>query len=202
MQLSKEFIKQIEEKIIPHIVEAVKDGCRAFEQSEHFDNYLFGCACWNSLFNRINLALINDDYFNIETYSKVTKISVCNNGKIINFYVTKVDEYTRVPKAGKSIKLNAGEQDFLSKEIEEIICQSSTAVYILGYSASTEHGLGKITFDILSTTDKKHFQATTLHTFEYEKDELVELIPLEIEEIPQPIVTREELPNFQKEVNK
>ncbi len=203
MELSKNFFHQVETKIVPHIIAAVEASLRAIEQDPpNFTNYSLGCNCWDNLYNRISKNLANDDYFNIKISNKVIEISAIDAGNIIKFYFYRVNEQTRIPNGAKSIKVYAQEQCFLSDEIQDLIIHKNQSVFAIGYDVSMINGLGKITFDELLAIDKNKYQAATIHTFEYDTDLSSEIIISQPEEIQQPIVTKEVLPNSQKEVNK
>lgn len=201
MKLSQEFINQVELKIIPHIVEAVTESREAFEKSSFFDNYMFGCSCWNNIFNRLPIHF-PDEFFHITCYNKVIKITALNDAEELNFYISKVDEYTRIPKGAKSLKIYMQEQLFLSEEIKNIITHDKKTIYMIGYSASTNNGIDKITFDMLSAIGKNKYQAETLYVFESRQNNSVEEINQQIEIIKQPIVTKETLHISKKEVKK
>lgn len=202
MKLSKNFITQMELKIIPHVIEAAKETLIAYAQSKYFDNYMIGCSCWSNLNNRIYENLLMDDYFTVIRKNNVIKISASNDDTLIDFYCHRVSQQTRIPTGGKSLKVSIQQQLFLSDEIQELIANGQKAIFTLGYDISGENGLGKITFDMLSAIDKKTYQATTIHAFEYDTEIASTIIMPQTEKIQQPVVTKEVLPNSQKKVKK
>lgn len=194
-KLSPETIEQIMNVIIPEIKGAAEESLRAYEQGaredggNNFDNYTLGCTCWSSVYNRLDRKLTQHPFFSKKTYKKVLTITCPNGDSQLKFYVSRVDEKERVPRAGKSIKMQLQEQAFLSAEIQSIIAHSESSVFMIGYDISPLTGLGKITFDMLSMIDRKHFQSVTLHVFEGEEHTIpVHHTPQE--EIKRPAVTR------------
>ena len=204
-KLTQETITQIENVIIPEIKGAAEESMRAYEQGatpdgdNNFDNYMLGCSCWCSTYNRLNRVLDRHPFFSKKTYQKVLTISCPNGSEKLTFYISRVDEKYRVPRACKSIKLYLQEQFFLSNEVQSIIERSSKSIFMIGYDISTIGGLGKITFDMLSATDRNHFQSNTLHIFEEERPLLHYMQP---EKINDPTVTREVLANLPKKATK
>lgn len=198
-----ETIEQIKSVIISEIKAAAEESMRAYEQGarpdgeNYLDNYMLGCTCWCSLFNRLDRKLTNHNFFKKKNFKKVLTITCPNGDEQLKFYVSRVDEKSRVPCAGKSIKVQLQEQVFLSNELQNIIARSKSSVFLIGYDISTTNGLGKITFNMLSAVDKKHFQCTTLYVFEDEEHALpAQHAPHE--ELKQPSVTRVSLANHQK----
>nr|DAD87094.1 MAG TPA: envelope protein [Myoviridae sp. ctWaE18] len=206
-KLSQETIDQIMNVIIPEIKGAAEESLRAYEQGaredggNNFDNYMLGCTCWCSVYNRLDRKLTQHPFFSKKTYKKVLTITCPNGDSQLKFYVSRVDEKGRVPCAGKSIKVQLQEQAFLSDEVQNIIARSESSVFMIGYDISHLTGLGKITFDMLSVVDRKHFQSDTLHVFEGE-DHTVPAHRTPQEEIKRPAVTREILANQQKKATK
>lgn len=205
--LSQETIEQIKAVIIPEIKAAAEESMRAYEQGarpdgiNNFDNYMLGCTCWCSVFNRLDRELTDHSFFKKKNYKKVLTITCPNGEELLKFYVSRVDEKGRVPCAGKSIKVQLQQQAFLSDELQNIKAHSESSLFMIGYDISTTNGLGKITFDMLSAVDKKHFQSDTLYVFEDENHTLsAQHAPQE--ELKQPAVTREVLANHQKRVIK
>lgn len=202
-ELTQETIEQIETVIIPEIKGAAEESLRAYEQgarpdgSNNFDNYMLGCACWCNVYNRLDRKLKDHHFFITKTHKKVLTI-ICQNGKSqLQFHVSRVDERGRIPCAGKSIKIHLQKQAFLSDEIQDIIAKSKSSVLMLGYDISCQHGLGKITLDMISSTGKGHFQSVTLHTFE-DKKYALPTQHIRQEKIKRPAVTREVLATRQK----
>jgi len=205
-ELSKETIEQIKAVIIPEIKGAAEESMRAYEQGarpdgdNNFDNYMLGCTCWCSVYNRLNRELDQHPFFAKTTYKKVMTITCPNGEEQLKFYISRVDEEGRVPRAGRSIKLQLQEQFFISDEVQEIIARSAKTVFVIGYDISETSGLGKITFDMLSSTGKNHFQSDTLYTFEEEESHPIRHV--QPEEIKHPTVTREVLANSPKGATK
>lgn len=203
-KLSMETMEQIKRVIIPEIKGAAEESLRAYEQGaredggNNFDNYMLGCTCWCSVYNRLNRKLIQHSFFSKKTYRKVLTITCPNGDGQLKFYVSRVDEKERVPRAGKSIKMQLQEQAFLSTEIQSLIAHSDSSVFMIGYDISHLTGLGKITFDMLSMIDRKHFQSDTLHIFEGE-EHTVPAHHTPQEEIKRPAVTRAILAKQQKQ---
>ena len=173
--LSPEAISQINTFIIPEILGASNDIMRAYEQGTNeegnnfFDDYFVGCGCWNNLYNRLDFKLDRHPFFKKTTYQKVMKISCKNFDDVITFYVSRVDADARIPRSGKSIKLSLQEWFFLSEECRDIIAKSKSSIYTIGYDISIEKGLGRITFDMLSTTGKNNFFSSPIFDFTDEK---------------------------------
>ncbi|WP_300803211.1 hypothetical protein [uncultured Desulfovibrio sp.] len=205
--LHLETIEQIKSVIIPEIKGAAEESLRAYEQGaredggNNFDNYMLGCTCWCSVYNRLDRKLTQHPFFSKKTYKKVLTITCPNGDDLLKFYVSRVDEKGRVPRAGKSIKMQLQEQAFLSTEIQSIIARSESSVFMIGYDISHLTGLGKITFDMLSMIDRKHFQSDTLYVFEGD-DHTSPAHHTPQEEIKRPAVTREILANQQKKATK
>ena len=205
--LHLETIEQIKSVIIPEIKGAAEESLRAYEQGaredggNNFDNYTLGCTCWSSLYNRLDRKLTQHPFFSKETYKKILTITCPNGDDLLKFYVSRVDEKGRVPRAGKSIKMQLREQAFLSTEIQSIIARSGSSVFMIGYDISHLKGLGKITFDMLSMIDRKHFQSDTLYVFEGD-DHIIPAHHTPQEEIKRPTVIREILANQQKKATR
>ncbi len=195
-ELNQETIEQIKTFIIPEIKGAAEESMRAYEQGarpdggNNFDNYMLGCTCWCSVYNRLDRELDRHPFFTKETRKKILTITCPNGEGRLKFYVSRVDEKDRVPRAGKSIKLQLQEQFFLSDEVQAVIAHSETSIFMIGYDISITGGLGKITFDMLSATDRKHFQSDTLYIFEGE-EEVHSVRHAPQEDIRRPSVTRE-----------
>lgn len=207
LELTQETIEQIKAVIIPEIFGAADDIMRAYEQGtksdgrNFFDNYFVGCGCWCNLYNRLDEKLEKHSFFTKKTSKKVMTISCPNGDNHITFYIFRVDEENRVPCAGKSVKLFLQEQFFLSDEIQTTIANSRSSVYTIGYDISIVNGLGKITFDMLSSTSKKRFQSTMLYTFtDVQPASKIERLPQE--GIKSPTVTREDLAKQPKSARK
>ena len=206
-KLHLETIEQIKSVIIPEIKGAAEESLRAYEQGaredggNNFDNYMLGCTCWCSVYNRLDRKLTQHPFFSKKTYKKVLTITCPNGDDLLKFYVSRVDEKGRVPRAGKSIKMQLQEQAFLSTEIQSIVARSESSVFMIGYDISHLTGLGKITFDMLSMIDRKHFQSDTLYVFEGD-DHTSPVHHTPQEEIKRPAVTREILANQQKKATK
>ena len=205
--LQLETIEQIKSVIIPEIKGAAEESLRAYEQGaredggNNFDNYMLGCTCWCSVYNRLDRKLTQHPFFSKKTYKKVLTITCPNGDDLLKFYVSRVDEKGRVPRAGKSIKMQLQEQAFLSTEIQSIIARSESSVFMIGYDISHLTGLGKITFDMLSMIDRKHFQSDTLYVFEGD-DHTIPAHHTPQEEIKRPAVTREILAIQQKKATR
>ena len=205
--LHLETIEQIKSVIIPEIKGAAEESLRAYEQGaredggNNFDNYMLGCTCWCSVYNRLDRKLTQHPFFSKKTYKKVLTITCPNGDDLLKFYVSRVDEKGRVPRAGKSIKMQLQEQAFLSTEIQSIIARSESSVFMIGYDISHLTGLGKITFDMLSMIDRKHFQSDTLYVFEGD-DQTIPAHHTPQEEIKRPAVTREILAIQQKKATR
>lgn len=203
-KLSQETIAQIESVIIPEIRGAAEESLRAYEQgarpdgTNNFDNYMLGCSCWCNVYNRLNRELDNHPFFTKKSYKKVLTISCPNGEAELKFYVSRVDEKGRVPCSGKSIKVQLQKQAFLSAEVQDVIAHSGSSILMIGYDITTLDGLGKITLDMLSAVDRKHFQSDTLHTFEG-KDARITKQHAPQEEIRLPAVTRDDQTAAQEE---
>lgn len=171
MNLDPMVISEMEKVILPEIRAAANDALRAYEAGttpdgeNFFDNYSLGCGCWCNLFNRLNQKLEGNAFFSKNVHRRVMSISCPNFSGDFTFYASRVDADTRVPKAGRSIKLLLEEQFFLSPELEAIINESPSSVYVLGYDLDTINGLGRITLDMLYSTAKNQFQSQTIHVF-------------------------------------
>lgn len=204
LQLHPYTINQITAVIIPEIKGAAEDSLHAFAQGarpdggNNFDNWFIGCACWCSLYKRLDLELTDHPFFTKKTYRRVLTITCPNGDKELTFYVYRVDEERRVPRGGRSIKLQLQPQFFLSDELKDIISRSPKTVYVIGYDISIENGLGKITFDMLSATDKNHFQSDTIFVFE-EENIPVSSLHIPQENIETPTVTREGVAHIREE---
>lgn len=171
MEIDATIIEQIKRVILPEIRAAANDALRAFETGKtadgenFFDNYSLGCCCWNNLYNRLNRKLDESDFFKKDTRRRVLSISCPNGDGSLTFYASRVNAETRVPRAGKSIKLLLREQYFLCAEVEELLCSSPRNVYILGYDLDAENGLGQITLNLLYAAGKNRFQTKAVHDF-------------------------------------
>lgn len=191
--LSPEVINNIQTIIIPEIIAASNITMRAYEQgteedgTNFFDDYFMGCACWNNLYNRLDLRLDGHPFFNKTTSQRVMRISCNNTEELITFYVSRVDSEVRIPRSGKSIKLALQEWFFLSEECQEIISKSNSNIYVIGYDFSAEKGLGKITFDMLSTLGKNNFVSSPIFDFTNEGT-LPLMVRHQMEEITPPLV--------------
>lgn len=203
LKLSPATIEQIMRFIIPEIKGAASESLRAYEQGarpgggNNFDNYMLGCSCWCNAYNRLDRALNRHPFFTKKTYKKVLTITCPNWDDQLTFYVSRVDERGRIPCAGRSIKLQLQEQAFLSDEVQDIIAHATSSVYMLGYDISTQRGLGKITFDVLSATDRGRFQSDTVYIFDDDMS-AIQGPHIPPEEIKHPTVTREVLANHSK----
>ena len=181
-------------------MKAYEQGARP-DGTNNFDNYMFGCSCWCNVYNRLDRELTQHPFFTKKSYKKVLTITCPNGEDELKFYVSRVDEKGRVPCAGKSIKVQLQEQAFLSEEVQGIMAHSESSVFMIGYDIRILSGLGKITLDMLSAVDRKHFQSSTLYVIEGEDVERpVHHTPQE--EIKRPAVTWEVLANPQKRAKK
>ena len=203
VKLTPETINQIKSVIIPEIRGAAEESLRAYEQgarpdgSNNFDNYMLGCSCWDNIYNRLDRELTNHHFFTKKTYKNVMTISCPNGNEQIEFYIFRVFENYRIPCSGKSIKINLHNQLFLSEEIENIITTHKSSVLIIGYDIHEMKGLGKITFNALSTADGAHFESEILYIFEGEgTTSSVKHTPQE--KLKKPEVTRELLATHSK----
>ncbi len=184
------FREKIEEEIIPELIEAGKNVLIAHSADpENFDNYFVGCACWNNVFSRLVRLCSKSNFFSGKPYGNTLEVKAVAESKPISFYVARVDEKTRIPNAGKSIKRLAQEQLFLSDEVRTIA--ENSGVYTLGYDINHINGLGVITFDILTYISQRNYQPTTIFTFDVNLPEQTYTLTAP-ETVAKPAVTRKE----------
>ena len=116
------FREKVETEIVPELIEAGKSVLAAHEiDPDHFTNYFVGCACFDNVFSRLTRLCRESDFFNGEPYRNTLEVKADVEGMPISFYVSRVDEKTRVPNAGKSIKRIAQEWQYLSDEVRAIV---------------------------------------------------------------------------------
>ena len=81
---------------------------------------------------------------------------------------------------------------FLSEECRDIIAKSKSSIYTIGYDISIEKGLGRITFDMLSTTGKNNFFSSPIFDFTDEKA-FPRITSYPVEEVELPLVVAKNL---------
>lgn len=185
------FREKVEKEIVPELIEAGKSVLAAHEiDPDHFTNYFVGCACFDNVFSRLTRLCRESDFFVGEPYKNTLEVKADVEGIPISFYVSRVDEKTRIPNAGKSIKRIAQEWQYLSDEVRAIV--EEQGVYILGYNITTTDGFGEVTFDLLTNRSKTHIQVSRIFTFDVN-------IPAGTFELIQPETTKKPAV-FRKEV--
>lgn len=165
---SPEIISHIHTEIVPHITAGARDSLAAYEQGmdpdadrNFFSNYMIGCSVWDNIYNRILHYRITFIHFDIKVYRKIMEIFP--EGNPTPFYISRVGEDIRIPKAGRSIKRLAQEQLFLCDDFKNRAREKG--IFYLGYNIDGVRGLGDITLELLTHVKGNTFQAETLHSF-------------------------------------
>ncbi|MFZ5812619.1 MAG: hypothetical protein ACOY4F_11295 [Thermodesulfobacteriota bacterium] len=172
--LTSQFYDMLRGEILPELLDAGEQSLAAYEQGRNpdgtynFTNYTLGCAFWDNFFTRLKRVCVGgNSFFNHFVYNNVLQIYAPNNGKRVDFFISRVHPVTRAPSSGKGlIRLLHSQilesQEFLSHEIRERI--RSIGVYTIGVDIDKENGIGMVTFDTLVPSGKKGCHAFTHET--------------------------------------
>jgi hypothetical protein len=169
--LTSVFFDRLRGEILPELLGAGGESLAAYEQGRNpdgtynFTNYTLGCAFWDNFFTRLKRVCVGEDsFFQHAVYNNVLQIYTDVDGRRIDFFISRVHQDSRIPRAGKGIKQLLRSQilesqEFLSHEIK--VKMQSVGLYTIGVDLDTENGIGKVTFDILFPSGKNGCYAVT-----------------------------------------
>ncbi|MBQ4077107.1 MAG: hypothetical protein IJD65_05530 [Mailhella sp.] len=166
--------------IVPFIDESIQTSLRCHAAGEELDGrnhnskFTFSCNCFGNLSGRLNwkfgrYRLENGDPFELD-HEKGLAVLCRFQSEIVRVYISKVAADTRIPRGGRRVKQAAKDSSlFLSEEIEKMLTPSLSKedgedVFMLGYDADPEKGLGKICLSKVIFQGKK-FVSQHIHEF-------------------------------------
>lgn len=172
-------LASIWQHIIPLIIDSVQDACDAYERTgkPNGDNfataYTFGTGCFGYLDSRVDQLLKESSGFKVESVFGITRIVWEEDGVAFRFHLNRVDPDSRLFKSGNGIKAVLREkwrQGWLLPEAEARSLAPDGFVHNLGYDASPENGLGRITLDRIRHLSGIDYEVKTLHEFKLDHD--------------------------------
>lgn len=170
----------IMQHIVPLIIDSVQDACDAYDRTgkPNGDNfataYTFGTGCFGYLDSRVDQLLKDDSGFKVESVNNITRIVWTSEEAVFRFHLNRVEPDSRLFKSGNGIKAVLREkwrQCWLFPEDEARSLAPDGYIHNLGYDASPENGLGRITLDRIRHLSGADYEVKTLYEFELDHDD-------------------------------